>query len=73
MRYKNIFFSKNELIKGMKNMRNYFIDNTENFITFHYPHGYLSKKAEKILSWIPRSFIIKNLSQNVFPVVTKNY
>lgn len=40
MKYKSICFITNESIKNMGSVRDYFIEQTERFVTFHYPHGY---------------------------------
>jgi glycosyltransferase involved in cell wall biosynthesis len=43
--YKSIFFAVNEPIKNIGNIRNYFIANTETFVTFHFFHGYSDKAS----------------------------
>lgn len=45
MKYKNLCLITNESIKNMGSLRDYFIQNTQHFVSFHYPHGYLSKQS----------------------------
>lgn len=45
MKYKSIVFVTPEPIKNMGNFREYLRENTEDLITFHFPHGYSDKKS----------------------------
>lgn len=45
MKYKSIVFVVPEPIKNMGNFREYLRENSEELITFHFPHGYSNKKS----------------------------
>lgn len=45
MKYARMCLITNESIRNLGNMQEYFRENTERFVTFHYPHGYLRKAS----------------------------
>lgn len=82
MKYKSLCLITNESIKNMGSLRDYFIQNTRHFVSFHYPHGYLSKQsyvdvyengAHVYSHRFPKVIISSNTVKNFIYYVFVNY
>ena len=78
-KYNGIYLVTPEPIKNMGNLRNYFIENTQHFTTFHFPNGYANvpsrleqydngkKIIEKSLPKVPiNNKLIKLISHYIY-------